>query len=70
MPPVILRFECLKNVSSYPSSFFFFFFFFGLLGSEMFFPFLDVILLIFLQAAAAVLDSFGAIFVLRTKVNT
>ena len=68
MPPVILRFECLKNVSSYPSSFFFFFF--GLLGSEMFFPFLDVILLIFLQAAAAVLDSFGAIFVLRTKVNT
>lgn len=66
MPPVILRFESLKNVSSYPSSFFFF----GLLGSEMFFPFLDVILLIFLQAAAAVLDSFGAIFVLRTKVNT
>ena len=35
----------------------------------MFFPFLDVILLIFLQAAAAVLDSFGAIFVLRTKVT-
>lgn len=68
MPPVILRFECLKNVSSYPSSFFFFFFW--ALGSEMFFPFLDVILLIFLQAAAAVLDSFGAIFVLRTKVNT
>lgn len=57
MPPVILRFESLKNVSSYSSSFFFF----GLLGSEMFFPFLDVILLIFLQAAAAVLDSFGAI---------
>jgi hypothetical protein len=56
VPPVIQKLECLKICKFLP---FFFVHFF--LGSEMLFPFLEVILLIFVQGAAAVvLDSFDA----------
>jgi hypothetical protein len=46
------------------------FFLFFLFGFDTFFPFIAVILYDIVQTDAAVLDSFDANFVLRTKVST